>query len=60
MSDLDLFEPLLNCGTVEKMHATTASIAGQLGFEHFIYWVQVNTSLTRPYQFVLTLLPLLA
>lgn len=53
MSDLDLFEPLLNCGTVEKLHATTASIAGQLGFEHFIYGVQVNTSLTRPYQFVL-------
>ena len=53
MSDLDLFEPLLNCGTVEELHAMTASIAGQLGFEHFIYGVQVNTSLTRPYQFVL-------
>ena len=53
MSDLDLFEPLLSCGTVEALHATTASIAGQLGFDHFIYGVQVNTSLTRPYQFIL-------
>ena len=53
MSDLDLFEPLLNCGTVEELHTTTASIAGQLGFDHFIYGVQVNTSLTRPYQFIL-------
>lgn len=53
MSDLDLFEQLLNCGTVEKLHATTANIAGQLGFEHFIYGVQVNNSLTRPYQFIL-------
>lgn len=53
MSDLDLFESLLSCGTVEALHATTASIAGQLGFDHFIYGVQVNTSLTRPYQFIL-------
>jgi len=53
MSDLDLFEPLLSCSTVEALHATTANIAGQLGFEHFIYGVQVNTSLTRPYQFIL-------
>ena len=53
MSDLDLFESLLSCGTVEALHATTASIVGQLGFDHFIYGVQVNTSLTRPYQFIL-------
>jgi DNA-binding CsgD family transcriptional regulator len=53
MSDLDLFESLLSCGTVEALHATTTSIAGQLGFDHFIYGVQVNTSLTRPYQFIL-------
>jgi len=53
MSDLDLFEPLLNCDTVEALHATTVNITGQLGFEHFIYGVQVNTSLTRPYQFIL-------
>ncbi|RFC41072.1 MAG: LuxR family transcriptional regulator, transcriptional activator of the bioluminescence operon [Candidatus Nitrotoga sp. CP45] len=53
MSDLDLFESLLSCGTVEALHAKTASIAGQLGFDHFIYGVQVNTSLTRPYQFIL-------
>jgi DNA-binding CsgD family transcriptional regulator len=53
MSDLDLFEPLLTCETVEALHAMTAGITGQLGFEHFIYGVQVNTSLTRPYQFIL-------
>ncbi|CAH1387806.1 helix-turn-helix transcriptional regulator [Candidatus Nitrotoga sp. M5] len=53
MSDLDLFEPLLSCGTVEALHTTTTNIAGQLGFDHFIYGVQVNTSITRPYQFIL-------
>lgn len=52
MTDMDLFEPLLSCATVEDLHATTATIARQMGFEHFLYAVRVNTSLTRPYQFV--------
>ena len=54
MADLDLFESLLNCNTVEELHTTAAAITKQMGFEHFIYGVQVNTSLTRPYQFVLS------
>ncbi len=52
MTDLDLFESLLNCATVEDLHATTVTITKRMGFEHFLYAVRVNTSLTRPYQFV--------
>lgn len=54
MTDLDLFESLLNCSTVEELHTAAATISRQMGFEHFLYGVQVNTSLTRPYQFVLS------
>jgi hypothetical protein len=52
--DLDLLESLLGCQSVEELHATTARIAKQLGFEHFLYAVRVNLSLTRPYEFVLS------
>lgn len=54
MTDLDLFESLLNCSTVEELHTTATAITRQMGFEHFLYGVQVNTSLTRPYQFALS------
>ncbi len=54
MIDLDLFESLLSCSTVEELHATTTAISKQMGFEYFLYGVQVNTSLTRPYQFALS------
>ena len=54
MIDLDLFESLLSCSTVEELHATTTAISKQMGFEYFLYGVQVNTSLTRPYQFILS------
>lgn len=54
MIDLDPFESLQSCGTVEELHAATAVISKRMGFEHFLYAVQVNTSLTRPYQFVLS------
>lgn len=53
-ADLELFESLLGCQSVEELHATTARIAKRLGFEHFIYGVNVNVSLTRPYQFFLS------
>jgi len=53
-ADLDLFESLLGCQSVEELHAATARIAKRLGFEHFLYAVRVNLSLTRPYQFVLS------
>lgn len=52
MTDLDLFESLLNCATVEDLHATTGVITKKMGFEHFLYAVRVNTSLTQPYQFI--------
>ena len=54
MTDLSLFESLLNCSTVEELHTIAATISRQMGFEHFLYGVQVNTSLTRPYQFILS------
>lgn len=54
MVDLDLLESLLGCESVEELHSATARIVNQLGFEHFLYGVRVNLSLTRPYQFVLS------
>ncbi len=52
MTDLDTLESTLNCNSTEALHTATKKIVNQLGYEHFIYGVQVNTSLTRPYQFV--------
>jgi DNA-binding CsgD family transcriptional regulator len=57
MSNLSLFESLLDCGTVEELHSNATAIARQMGFEHFLYGVQVNTSLTRPYRFILSCYP---
>jgi LuxR family transcriptional activator of bioluminescence operon len=57
MSNLSIFESLLNCGTVEELHSNATAIARQMGFEHFLYGVQVNTSLTRPYRFILSCYP---
>jgi LuxR family transcriptional activator of bioluminescence operon len=57
MNNLNLFESLLNCNTVEELHTSTTAIARQMGFEHFLYGVQVNTSLTRPYRFILSCYP---
>ncbi len=57
MSNLSLFESLLHCGTVEELHTNTIGIAHEMGFEHFLYGVQVNTSLTRPYRFILSCYP---
>ena len=57
MTDLNLFESLLNCNTVEELHTNATAIASQMGFEHFLYGVQVNTSLTRPYRFILSCYP---
>ena len=52
MIELDALESLLNCHTAEELHAATRKLVNSIGYEHFIYGVQVNTSLTRPYQFV--------
>lgn len=57
MANLDVFESLLNCATVEELHATTSTITKDYGFDHFLYGVQINTSLTRPYQFILNGFP---
>ena len=54
MIDLDLLESLSGCQSVEELHAATARITKLLGFEHFLYAVRVNLSLTRPYEFVLS------
>lgn len=52
MTDLDTLESTLNCDSIEALHTATRKLVNQLGYEHFIYGVQVNTSVTRPYQFV--------
>lgn len=57
MTDINLFESLLTCSSVEELHANTTTIAREMGFEHFLYGVQVNTSLTRPYRFILSCYP---
>lgn len=57
MDNLTLFESLLNCNSVDELHSTTTTIARAMGFEHFLYGVQVNTSLTRPYRFILSCYP---
>jgi DNA-binding CsgD family transcriptional regulator len=57
MTDINLFESLLTCSSVEDLHTDTTAIAREMGFEHFLYGVQVNTSLTRPYRFILSCYP---
>ena len=57
MTDINLFESLLTCNSVEELHSNATAIARQMGFEHFLYGVQVNTSLTRPYRFILSCYP---
>lgn len=57
MNNLNLFESLQNCNTVEELHTSATAIAREMGFEHFLYGVQVNTSLTRPYRFILSCYP---
>ena len=57
MNNLDLFETLLDCSTVEELHTSATAIAREMGFERFLYGVQVNTSLTRPYRFILSCYP---
>ena len=57
MTDINLFESLLTCSSVEELHDSAKAIAQAMGFEHFLYGVQVNTSLTRPYRFILSCYP---
>jgi DNA-binding CsgD family transcriptional regulator len=52
MTDLDIIESLLNCASVDELHASTKKLVHQLGYKHFIYGVRVNASLAHPYQFV--------
>lgn len=52
MTELDMFESLLNCQSVEELHAATVRIVKQMGYEYFLYGVRVNVSLTHPYQFI--------
>jgi DNA-binding CsgD family transcriptional regulator len=57
MTDLDMLESLLDCTSVDELHASTKKLVHQLGYEHFIYVVRVNTSLAQPYQFVFSRYP---
>lgn len=54
MIDLEMLESLQRCASVEELHRAARRIATEFGFEHFLYGVQVNVSLTRPYQFILS------
>jgi hypothetical protein len=54
MGDLEMFEQLLSCRTIDELYASTARIIRQMGFDHFLYGARVHTSLTRPYQFILS------
>ena len=54
MVQLEMLESLQRCGSVEELHGAARRIARDFGFEHFLYCVQVNLSLTRPYQFILS------
>jgi len=54
MNDLELFESLLNTCTTDDLHSAISRVTQDMGYEHFIYGVQVNISLTRPYQFILS------
>lgn len=57
MTDLDLFESLLTCNTVEELHGAGSRLVETMGFEHFLYGVHIRTSLTRPYQFIISGFP---
>lgn len=57
MHNLNLIESLMNCNSVEELHTTATTVTREMGFEHFLYGVQVNTSLTRPYRFILSCYP---
>lgn len=57
MADTIFFESLLNCTSVEELHTNALAITREMGFENFLYGVQVNTSLTRPYRFILSCYP---
>jgi hypothetical protein len=54
MTDLDMFEQLLSCCTIDELYTSMARIIRQMEFEHFVYLVRVHTLLTRPYQFILS------
>lgn len=54
MVQLETLESLQACRSVEELHATVRRITKDLGFDHFLYGVQVNLSLARPYQFILS------
>lgn len=54
MVQLDMLESLQGCKSVEELHGAVRRITSEMGFEHFLYCVQVNLSLARPYQFILS------
>jgi len=54
MTDLALFESLLSCNTVEDLHAKTSLITERMGFDHFLYGVQLQMESSPPWHFVLS------
>lgn len=54
LAELSHLESLLDCSTLEDLYDIVLANARRLGYEHFIYGVQVNTSLVQPYRFILS------
>lgn len=52
MTELGMLESLAKCRSMEDLHAATHALVKQIGYEYFIYGVQVNTSITSPYRFI--------
>lgn len=47
-----MLESLASCRSMEDLHAATQKLVRMIGYEYFIYGVQVNTSITQPYRFI--------
>jgi DNA-binding CsgD family transcriptional regulator len=52
MTEIAMLESLAKCRSMEDLHAATQTLVKKIGFEYFIYGVQVNTSITQPYRFI--------
>lgn len=52
MTSLALLESLAGCRSMEDLHGATQALVKKIGYEYFIYGVQVNTSITSPYRFI--------
>ncbi|MDO9371704.1 MAG: autoinducer binding domain-containing protein [Gammaproteobacteria bacterium] len=57
MINLERYESLVEAESLADLHSSCATISKELGFNHFLYGVRVNTSLLQPYQFIFSAYP---